>query len=93
MSACAGMGFSLPRLLAEEARGARSPLSHPATAKNCIYLFLCGGPSQPDLWDLKPEAPAGIRSVFDSIETTVPGIRFGSLIPQVARHADKLALI
>ncbi len=72
---------------------ADSPLSHPATAKQCIYIFLCGGPSQPDLWDLKPEAPAGVRSVFDAIDTTAPGIRFGSLIPQVARHADKLALI
>lgn len=97
MASCAGLGLSLPRLvqaeLAQPGRAGELSLSHPATAKNCIYIFLCGGPSQPDLWDLKPEAPAGIRSVFDSIETSVPGIRFGSLIPQVARHADKLALI
>lgn len=64
-----------------------------ATAKHCIYIFLCGGPSQPDLWDLKPNAPDGIRTVFDPIATNVPGIHFGSLIPQVARHADKLAVI
>jgi hypothetical protein len=93
MSACAGLGMSLPGLLQREGMAGGPPLAHPSTAKSCIYLFLCGGPSQPDLWDLKPEAPAGIRSVFDSIETTVPGLRFGSLIPQVARHADKLALI
>lgn len=62
-------------------------------AKNCIYIFLCGGPSQPDLWDLKPQAPSGIRSTFQPIATNVPGIQFGELIPQVARHADKLALI
>ncbi|HEY2253590.1 MAG TPA: DUF1501 domain-containing protein [Planctomycetaceae bacterium] len=93
MSACTGLGLSLPRLLQAETSNGQSPLSHSARAKNCIYIFLCGGPSQPDLWDLKPDAPAGIRSVFDSIETTVPGIRFGSLIPQIAQHADKLALI
>jgi len=67
--------------------------SQRATAKNCIYIFLCGGPSQHDLWDLKPDAPDGIRSTFQGIDTNVPGIRFGELIPQVARHADKLAVI
>ena len=64
-----------------------------ATAKNCIFIFLCGGPSQNDLWDLKPEAPDGIRTTFRTIDTNVPGIQFGELIPQVARHADKLAII
>lgn len=63
------------------------------SAKRCIYIYLCGGPSQGDLWDMKPDAPEGIRSVFQSIDTSVPGIRFSELIPQVARHADKLALI
>ncbi|MBI3866556.1 MAG: DUF1501 domain-containing protein, partial [Planctomycetia bacterium] len=92
-AAAAGCGLSLPRLLHAE-NSARVPaLSHAPTAKNCIYIFLCGGPSQPDLWDLKLDAPSGIRTVFDPIETMVPGIRFGSLIPQVAQHADKLALI
>ena len=64
-----------------------------ATAKRCIYIFLCGGPSQPDLWDLKPEAPVGIRSEFSPLQTNVPGTIFSELIPHVAEHADKLALI
>ncbi|MBS0262422.1 MAG: DUF1501 domain-containing protein [Planctomycetes bacterium] len=93
VAASAGLGLNLPGLLRAETAARLAPLSHPPTARNCIYIFLCGGPSQPDLWDLKPDAPAGIRSVFDPIETTVPGIRFGSLIPQIAQHADKLALI
>lgn len=93
MSACSGAGLSLPRLLQAESAPTSESSAGRATAKNCIYIFLCGGPSQPDLWDLKPDAPAGVRSVFDSIQTAVPGLRFGSLIPQVARHADKLALI
>lgn len=62
-------------------------------AKSCIYIFLCGGPSQPDLWDLKLDAPSGVRTEFQPIQTNVPGIHFGELIPQVSRHADKLALI
>ena len=73
--------------------GTDAPLSHPPTARHLISIFLCGGPSQPDLWDLKPEAPVGVRSVFQPIDTTVPGIQFGSLIPRVAQHADKLAVI
>ena len=68
-------------------------LSHRPTARHLISIFLCGGPSQPDLWDLKPEAPAGVRTVFEPIATTVPGIQMGSLIPRVAQHADKLAII
>jgi hypothetical protein len=91
VAASAGFGINLPRLL--RAENEARYLSHAPTARNCIYIFLCGGPSQPDLWDLKPDAPSGIRTVFDAIETTVPGIRFGSLIPQIAQHADKLALI
>jgi len=71
----------------------REALSHPATARRCINIFLCGGPSQPDLWDLKPHAPSGIRTVFEPIATNVPGIQFGSLLPLVARQADKLVLV
>lgn len=81
------LGLSLPNWTPA------ATLSNNRKAKQCIFIFLCGGPSQNDLWDLKPEAPDGIRSVFRPIETNVPGIRFGELIPQVARHADKLAVI
>lgn len=64
-----------------------------ARAKSCIYLFLCGGPSQPDLWDMKPDAPSGVKSEFQPIATKVPGIQFGELLPRLSQHADKLALI
>ncbi|MDE0735612.1 MAG: DUF1501 domain-containing protein, partial [Pirellulaceae bacterium] len=46
-----------------------------ATAKNCIYIFLCGGPSQLDMWDPKPSAPDSIRGTFKPISTNVPGIQ------------------
>lgn len=93
MSGCASLASVIP-LVAHAGDGpASGVLSHPPTARQYLSIFLCGGPSQPDLWDLKPEAPSGVRTVFDSIETTIPGIRFGSLIPRVALHADKLAVI
>ena len=68
-----------------------SPAPH--KAKRCIYIYLCGGPSQIDLWDPKPDATVGIRSEFQPIQTNVPGIMFTELIPNLARHADKLALV
>ncbi len=92
LTAASSLGLSLPRLLeAEAARKASG--SRTATAKNCIYIFLCGGPSQLDMWDPKPDAPAGIRSQFAPLATNVPGIYFSELLPRVARHADKLAIL
>ncbi len=85
----AAMGFSLP----EQVRAANSQDSSHATAKNCIYIFLCGGPSQLDMWDPKPQAPIQIRGPFNDIPTSVPGIRFGELIPKTAQNADKLAVV
>ena len=62
-----------------------------ATAKNCIFIFLCGGPSQLEMWDPKPDAPEEIRGPFGTIDTNVPGIRIGKLLPTVSKHVDKLA--
>lgn len=89
MSSLAVLGS--PALLQQQISAA--PVTRRATAKRCIYIFLCGGPSQPDLWDMKPDAPSGVRSVFKPLPTRVPGIQFGELIPRVAEHADKLAII
>ncbi|MBC8352896.1 MAG: DUF1501 domain-containing protein [Planctomycetes bacterium] len=72
---------------------ASSAVAETATAKNCIYIFLCGGPSQLEMWDPKPDAPDGIRGPFKSIETSVPGMHIGELLPSVAKHAEKLAII
>ncbi len=62
-------------------------------AKNIIYLFLAGGPSQYETFDPKPEAPAEIRGIFNPIDTNVPGIRFCELLPRVSQIADKLAVV
>ena len=45
-------------------------------ARRCILVYLLGGPSHLDMWDLKPQAPREIRGPFKPIETRVPGIYF-----------------
>lgn len=81
-------GLSLPTLLAGEPRQNARP-----RAKACILVFLEGGPSQVDLWDLKPDAIAEIRGIFRPIATTVPGVQFGEVLPRLAQQMHRLTLI
>src|SRR5947208_5388845 len=60
---------------------------------NCILLFLVGGPSHLDTWDLKPAAPESIRGPFQPIPTNVPGVTIGEHFPLMARMADRYALV
>ena len=86
-----GLGtMTLPGLLAATSASA-NPVRPPA--KSCIYIFLWGGPPQQDLWDLKPLAPAGIRSEFQPIRTRVPGIDICDQMPLLAQHTDKVAFL
>lgn len=61
--------------------------------KNCIFLFLTGGPSQLDTLDPKPNAPEQVRGPFASIPTAIPGVRFSELLPGLASRAGQLTLI
>jgi hypothetical protein len=72
---------------------ARDTFRREPTADACIYVFLWGGPPQQDMWDMKPDAPAGIRSQFAPINTVVPGITVSDQMPLFARHTDKTSLI
>jgi hypothetical protein len=84
--------LTLPTLLAAE----QGPAPPPASAKratSCLFIFLWGGPPQQDMWDLKPEAPSGIRSPFQPIATVVPGIEISDQLPLTARQTDKLVLV
>ncbi|MBT4865512.1 MAG: DUF1501 domain-containing protein, partial [Planctomycetaceae bacterium] len=56
-----GLGLALPHT--REVLAA-SQATHAASAKRCIFIFLCGGPSQLDMWDPKPNAPDTIRGPF-----------------------------
>lgn len=79
----AGLGLSLPRLLANEDSEQRriKPL-----ADNCILLFLNGGPSHLDMWDMKPNAPDGIRGEFQPISTSLPGYQLSEHLPRLAQQ-------
>jgi uncharacterized protein (DUF1501 family) len=86
--ALAGLGLGLTDFLGMKAQGA-------VTEKdtNCIMLFLVGGPSQLDTFDMKPDAPSEIRGPYNPIKTNVPGIEISENFPRMAKHADKFAII
>ena len=58
-----------------------------------ILIWLDGGPSHIDLYDLKPEAPVEYRGIWSPIRTNVPGIEISEMFPRQARSADKFSLI
>ncbi len=75
---------------------AASPDDSPARAHQsnaCVFIFLFGGPSHIDLWDMKPEAPAEIRGEFKPIDTVVPGIQICEHLPRLATVTDRLVLL
>jgi hypothetical protein len=81
-------GLALPNLLrAESASGVRG--SHKAV----IMIFLPGGPSHQDIFDLKTDAPSEIRGEFKPIQTKVPGIQICEHLPLLAGMMDRLILI
>ncbi len=85
------MGLSLPRLLAAETT--EQPGGLKARADSCVLIFLNGGPSHLDMWDMKPNAPDGIRGEFKPIATSVPGIQFSEHLPRLARHAHHATVV
>src|SRR5262245_52290988 len=88
-----GLGsLTLPGLLqAEQTRTPSAP--RPRRARSCILLSLWGGPPQNDMWDLKPDTPQGIRSLFRPTRTVTPGFDVCDQMPLLARHTDKVAII
>ena len=83
-------GMTLPRLLrASEASSTRPQ----GQVKSVILFNLLGGPSQMDMFDLKPNAPQEIRGEFTPIETSVPGLFICEHLPNIARMMHKATLI
>src|SRR5438067_276255 len=85
--AAGGVGLALADLVQAHQAGGDSD------DVNCILLFLVGGPSHLDTWDLKPAAPESIRGPFQPIPTNVPGVTIGEHLPLMARMADRYALV
>lgn len=84
------LGMSLPSLLAGRSAAANG---HSGRAKSVIVILLSGGLGQHDSFDMKPEAPDGIRGEFKPIDTAVPGIRICEHLPLLAARADQLAIV
>ncbi len=91
------LGLSLPQLL-----NARSVPPSPtgrgaggegATADHLIVIFLNGGPSHLDMWDMKPSAPVEIRGEFQPIATSVPGVQFSEHLRRLARHMHQCTIV
>ncbi len=82
--------FNLPSLMAiEKSRD----VARPGKAKSVLFLYLQGGPATQDMFDLKPDAPSGIRSDFKPIATSAPGITVCEHLPRLARWMHKTAVV
>lgn len=80
--------FALPQVLQ-----ARAESPNPVPARQAIVIFLQGGLSHLDSWDLKPDAPAEYRGEFQSISTAVPGFSISEHMPLLAQRADRYSVI
>jgi hypothetical protein len=94
VGAIGGLGLSLGdffRMRQVRADAAR-PEAPQATAQSMIYIYLPGGYAHQETFDPKPFAPVEYRGPMGSIETSIPGVRFGEVLPNIAKIADKLAI-
>jgi hypothetical protein len=88
LSAAGITGCSMSGWLGRLAAGAATD---PGRRRSCILLWMDGGPSQTDTFDLKPGHANG--GPFREIATAVPGIRISEHLPRIARHMERLALV
>lgn len=90
VAAGAACGLTLPGLLTASESTQPAPR---ATADNVILLFLDGGPSHLDMWDMKPEAADGIRGEFKPISTSLAGYQMCEHLPGMARLAHRATVV
>jgi hypothetical protein len=86
-----GAGLTLADVL--RLRAAQDPAATPTVPKAAIMVYLPGGPSHIDMYDLKPDAPAEFRGEFRPTRTNVPGVEICEHMPLQARMWDKLAVV
>jgi len=84
------LGLNLPTYLRHMAAAAASGQT---ADKSAIFIYLGGGQTHMDTWDLKPNAPDNIRGEFKPIATNVPGIEISEHLPYMAKQADKYAIV
>ncbi len=101
--ALGAFGLGMPQLLqSRSAVAAGTPIADSQSAhlansfgkaKNCIVLFLLGGPPQHETWDPKPDAPTEVRGELRPIASATPGLHVGELMPMTAKLTDKIAVL
>ncbi len=82
-------GLSLPKLLTAEAAAP----ARPRRARSVMFLFLFGGPSQLETFDLKPDAPSGIRGPYRPIASRTAGLRICEHLPRLAALSDRYSVV
>jgi len=87
LGSLAPVGLALPELLASQTTPSR------ALARRCLLLFLEGGPSHIDLWDMKPDAAEDVRGEFAPVRTRTPGLHVCEHLPRLASHMHHFALV
>src|SRR5437764_6735249 len=87
-----GAGLTLADMLRAKAQ-ANPGAPATSTAKSAIMIYLPGGPSHMDMYDLKPDAPVEYRGEFNPIQTNVTGVEICEHFPMQAKMWDKLACV
>src|ERR1041385_5541899 len=82
-------GLTLPKVLAAET----AQPAERARAKSVIFLFLFGGPSQLESFDMKPDAPSNIRGPCKPIASRTPDLRICEHLPRLAAASDKFTVV
>ncbi|MGN6547887.1 MAG: DUF1501 domain-containing protein, partial [Aureliella sp.] len=86
-----GLGLPAPRRAAADAITAGAPGM--GQARSVLIVMLSGGPSQLDMFDPKPEAPAEVRGEFSTIGTTISGVRLCEHLPKLAQRTDRWSIV
>src|SRR3569623_874901 len=91
VGALAAGGLTMPELLRQRAAAAET--GAPVSKGAVIQIWLAGGPSHIDMYDLKPNAPAEFRCEFNEIPTNLPGTRISEHLPLQAQIMDKISIV
>ena len=84
-------GLTVPELFRARAQAGAA---RPARAKQVLLVWMYGGPSQIDMFDLKPDSKKDVvRPLFKPIRTAQPGLLVSELLPRMARSADKYTVL
>ncbi len=89
MGACSALGLGMPQWSTHRAGASESP----ANAKSVLLLWLWGGPSHHEMWDMKPHAPQAIRGPYRPVATAASGMQISELLPLTSQVADKFCIV